>query len=150
MKRTPNPTRTGPPAAAGHSPGDALVQDCLDRLAQALTTGDTQAVATLWQTPALVLGEEDEHAVVSRQEVENFFSSAKAHYNARGVTDTRGDIQRLEWLTPRIALVEVRWPHLDAHGNELGEETSTYVLKRDPSGELKLRVAVMQGEATTH
>src|SRR5688572_30266021 len=100
MKRTTIQTPTSQRSRSERSPSDALVQDCLDRLAVALTTGDSRAVATLWQTPALVLGDQADHAVASRQEVEAFFGNAKTQYNARGITDTRGDIQRLDWLTP--------------------------------------------------
>jgi hypothetical protein len=44
-----------------------------------------------------------------------------------------------------LALVEVRWPYLDGQGNEVGEEVSTYVLRRDDTGALKVQVALMQG-----
>jgi len=129
---------------------DRNIQAFLDQFAMALTKGDARTVATMWQTPALVIGDADEHVVQSRDQVEQFFGGARQQYNARGISDTRADIQRLDWLTDRIALVEVRWPHLDAKRNEVGEETSTYLLKRNDSGELMLRVAVMHGEAKTH
>jgi hypothetical protein len=44
-----------------------------------------------------------------------------------------------------VFLVDVRWPYLDAGGNEKGEESSTYTLRTDDTGELKLHVAVMRG-----
>lgn len=44
-----------------------------------------------------------------------------------------------------MALVEVRWPYLDGQGNEVGEEVSTYALRRDETGALKVQVALMQG-----
>jgi hypothetical protein len=44
-----------------------------------------------------------------------------------------------------LALVEVRWPYLDGQGNEVGEEVSTYALRRDETGALKVQVALMQG-----
>jgi hypothetical protein len=127
---------------------DLEVQVFLDRLAESLTQGDAHTVATMWQTPAFVVGDAEEHLVQAREQVEQFFSGAKQQYNSRGVTNTRADIQCLDWLTDRVALVEVRWPYLDASNSEVGEETSTYLLKRDDSGELKLRIAVMHGEAT--
>ena len=39
----------------------------------------------------------------------------------------------------------MRWPYLDAQGHELGAETSTYTLRRDGNGRLRLRVAVTHG-----
>ena len=53
--------------------------------------------------------------------------------------------ERLEWVTDRMALVDVRWPWLDADGAENGEESSTYALRRGDDGRLKIRMVVMHG-----
>jgi hypothetical protein len=123
------------------------VQQFLDRYAEALTEGDGATIATLWQVPAYVLGDADVKAVNSKAEVEQFFSGAKEQYNALGITGTRAEITELHWPTERIAIVQVRWPYLDAQGRELGEENSTYTLRRDDDGELRLHVTVMHGAA---
>lgn len=127
--------------------GHSEVQAFLARIARALTAGDGKTVAGMWAVPALVLGDDDVRAVGTLQEVEQFFGGAKEQYNARGITDTRADIVELRWLTPRMALVEVRWPYLDQEGNEVGEEVSTYALRRDDTGALKVQVALMHGAA---
>jgi ketosteroid isomerase-like protein len=129
---------------------DATVQEFFDRFAHALTSGDTPTVASMWETPAFVLGDQDAQVVTAREEIEQFFSGAKEYYNAQGIADTRPEIFKLEWVTDRIVIVEVRWPYLDAQGKEAGEESSTYTLRRDDSGELKLRVVVMHGAVETH
>jgi hypothetical protein len=129
---------------------EADVQEFLDRMAKALTTGDGRTVASMWETPALVVGDELLQAPRSNAELEQFFSGAKDQYNRMGVTGTRADIVRLSWATPRIAIVQVRWPYLDARGEEVGEETSTYTLRRTQAGELKLCAAVMHGAAPRH
>jgi ketosteroid isomerase-like protein len=126
------------------------VQAFLDKMAKALTAGDGRTIATMWETPALVVGDEMLMVVRTAQEVERFFSGAKDQYNKMGITDTRGDITRLTWATGRIAIVQVRWPYLDAKGEEVGEETSTYTLKRNQAGDLKLCAAVMHGTAPKH
>jgi hypothetical protein len=36
-------------------------------------------------------------------------------------------------------------PHLDGRGIEVGEEVSTYAVRRDEMGALKVQVALMQG-----
>ncbi len=123
------------------------MQQFLDRMGRAVTTGDGRTVATMWDTPALVLGDERVMAVSAAQEIEQFFGGAKEQYNAKGITDTRAEIVSLDWPTKRIAVVQVRWPYLDAKGSVRGEETSTYTLRRDESGDLKLRVALMHGAA---
>lgn len=127
---------------------DQGVKELLEQMARAVTAGDGRTVAAMWAVPALIVGDEMVRATSSLQEVEQFFGGAREQYNARGITDTRPDIQELEWVTDRIAIVEVRWPYLDPQGHEKGEETSTYTLRRNEAGELKLHVAVMHGAKT--
>lgn len=124
---------------------DKEVQTLLDQLASAITSGDGRAVAKLWETPALVVHDEQVIAVGSAQEIETFFGGSNEQYNARGITDTRPEVTRLTWPTTNIAIVEVRWPYLDAAGATHGYETSTYTLRRNEAGELKVRVVVMPG-----
>lgn len=121
------------------------VQTLLENLGRAVTSGDGRAVAELWETPALVVHDEQVMAVSSAQEIESFFGGAKEQYNARGITDTCPEVRRLDWPTSNIAIVEVRWPYLDAAGATHGYETSTYTLRRNEAGALKVRVAVMHG-----
>ncbi|MGH7710710.1 MAG: DUF6841 family protein [Gemmatimonadaceae bacterium] len=125
---------------------DREVQGFLDKLGSSLTAGDARTVATMWAVPAYVIGDNGAQVVNSRDEVEQFFSGAKEQYNKRGITDTRAEIFGLEWLTDRIVVVDVRWPYLDARGEEKGGEASTYTLRRDDNGELKLHIALMRGE----
>lgn len=139
QKKSTASVRTTKPSKA-----DSEVQEILDDFAEALTSGDAQAIARMWEVPALVLGEEA-MAVDSIEQVEEFFSGAKDQYNERGITDTRAEIQNLEWATDQIALVTVRWPYLDDEGEESGSESSTYILCRDDDNDLKIRCVVMRG-----
>ncbi len=130
---------------------DAEVGEFLTRYGQALSAGDVQTIADLWNYPALVLSDEGLRAVSGREEVETFFEGSKADYAARGIESTRPDIVRLEWVTDRIALVDVRWPCLDERGLERGEEWGTYTLRVDDDGHLKLCVALLRGASSeTH
>lgn len=133
-------------AKTGGKAGKAEVQEFLDTFATALTAGDARTIAGLWEVPALVLSDGEVHAVGTLEEVEKFFGGAKEQYNQRGITGTRAEIQRLDWPTERIAVADVRWPWLDAGGQEKGEESSSYTFRRDDDGALKLRVIVMKGE----
>ena len=129
---------------------DGDVKQLLEQFARALTSGDGRAIARLWDVPALVIGDEAVHSVASREEVERFFSGAKDQYNEMGIVDTRPDIKRLDWVTDKIAMVRVRWPWVDGQGRESGEETSTYVLRREDDGGLKIRAVIMHGAAPRH
>jgi hypothetical protein len=121
---------------------DRPVQDFLDRYAAALAAGDGKAIAAMWETPALVVDDRGVIPVGKPEEVEEFFTAAHADYNARGITSTRPEIVRLEWPTDRIAQVDVRWVMLDAAGRERGDESTTYTLRRDDAGALRLRCTV--------
>ena len=125
--------------------GRQEVQQFLDRFAEALTSGDVDTLVSLWQVPACVVDQTGVKVVTSNEEIEQFFAGAKKTYNDQGITDTRAEIGELRWANARIAIVEVRWPYLDAQGQEVGDETSTYTLRRDEDDELRLRVTVMHG-----
>ena len=125
------------------------VRNYLDVYARAVTAGDAKTIAALWGVPALVLGDFGAKAISALHEVEAFFAGAKEQYAARGVVDTRPDIQKIDWLTERIVVADVRWPLFDGNHDERGAERSTYTLERNGRGELKMRVAIMRGETET-
>jgi hypothetical protein len=129
----------------GSSETKAEVQSFFEHLAVALTTGDGKAVSELWEVPALVLSDDQTAAVGALSEVERFFGGAKEQYLARGVSDTRPDIRRIDQASDRMLLVDVRWPQLDDAGHEVGDEASTYVLRRDDDGKLKIRAVAIRG-----
>jgi hypothetical protein len=124
----------------------ANVQAYLDRFATAMTSGDTKTMRTLWQVPAFVVGANMSRLVQSLDEVEQFFAGATDMYHERGIVSTRAEITDLDWIADELVTVRVRWPYLDAHGKEHGEESSSYTLQRDDDGEFKMRVIVMRGE----
>ena len=123
------------------------VQDLLDVLANAVTAGDGETVATLWDTPGFVIGADDVIVIESKEQIAKFFGGAKSEYNDRGITSTRADILDLERVGDRIVIAAVRWPYLTADGKQVGSESSDYTLRRDDSGKLKVRSVLMRGEA---
>lgn len=125
----------------------AEVQDLLDQLAHAVTAGDGETVATLWETPGLVIGADAVIPIESKKQIAEFFGGAKGEYNDRGITGTRADILDLERVGDRIVIAAVRWPYLTADGKQVGSESSDYTLRRDDSGKLKVRSVLMRGEA---
>lgn len=125
---------------------DTEILDFMEAFGRALTAGDARAVAELWETPALVLGDTEVHAVKSRAEVERFFAGANEVYAERGIHEAKPQLVRWEWATERVAIVRVRWPYLDVRGAEIGGESSIYTLRRDETGALKLRMVTMLGE----
>lgn len=99
--------------------------------------------------PALVISDECSKAISALSEVEAFFGGAAKQYNAKGITGTRPEIQKLTWLTGRLACAEVRWPYLNENGAEQrSSESITYVIRFDDVGVPKITVAVMMGTRT--
>lgn len=141
---------SGSPTGVGADDTDAGVQAFFDRLGRALEAADGRTIGAMWDVPALVVADQGMHAVSSLGEVEQFFSLAALQYQQRGIRQTRAEIVRLDWATDRLAIVRVRWPHLDAAGDEMGEETTTYTLRRGDDGDLKICVAVLHGEPEKH
>jgi hypothetical protein len=138
------------PAAHDELRDDTNVQPFLDRYARALMAGDAATIASMWEAPAQVVADQSVRAVATADEVQTFFAGAFAQYTDRGITGTRADIVWLDQATERVAIVQVRWPHLDKDGKEVGEEVSTYTLRRADSGDFKIRCVVMHGAAGTH
>ena len=126
----------------------ASVQSYLDRFTRAVTSADTKTLAKLWEAPAFVIGAEHERMLHSLDEVEEFFAGAKDMYNERGIVDTRAEIQDLDVISDDLVIVRVRFPYYDEKGDEHGEESSSYTLKRSSDGEFKMRVVTMRGEVS--
>ena len=124
---------------------DFLVQQFFRDFSQALTEGDIASIKKCWALPSYVVGNAMQMVVKSEVEVERFFTGLKEQYSRRGIMEAIPDIESIQWLTEKIALVGVRWPYFDRFGKEIGEESSCYTLKIMPDGSLKIACTVMQG-----
>lgn len=138
-------TRIPPSSSPSSGLADQEVVDLLDEFARALTAGDTDAIVELWETPGLIVMEQMVSPMGSEADIQKMFGGAKEMYAKYGIVDTRADITHLQWIGDKLALVEVRFPWLDAQGSEVNGESSTYTLRRDDEGKLKLRGVVMHG-----
>jgi len=124
---------------------DLGVQEFLNGFAEALTEGDGDAIAEMWEMPAFVLGQDMACVVSDPEEVAEFFGGARKQYREIGITNTRAEIVRLDEITDQMSMVRVRWPYLDPDGQEMGAETSTYTLVRR-GDHWKVRIAVLHGK----
>jgi hypothetical protein len=121
------------------------VQDFLNRLAHALTTGDGMLAADCFELPALIVDEDEVILLDQREQVARMFGAARDHYYARGIVHTRADLIDLERIGSRLVIASVRWPYLDTEHRQLGAETSDYTLRRDSNGELRIRCVLSRG-----
>jgi hypothetical protein len=132
--RTSRASRGRRPAATGRH--QASIQRFLDGLADALTSGDGDAAAACFEYPALMVMARTgayggNQVIADRDTAAGFFGSAPEQYHAKGIHLTFPDIQSLEWLGDDLALVRVRFPYIDADGNDMGDaETSVYVVRK--------------------
>jgi hypothetical protein len=123
------------PTRAAQAPHQAAVQRFLERLTNALTAGDGEGAAACFESPALMVMADPRHGgnqvLQDRATVAKFFGQAPQQYHAKGVQWTFPDVERLEWVADGLALVRVRFPYIDADGNDLGDgETSVYVVRK--------------------
>lgn len=124
---------------------DTLAQEFFRHFAKALTDSDTESIMNMWAVPAFVVSETTSMVVKTREEVGDFFAGAAEEYNEKGIFEAIPDIQSIQWVTPNIALVDVRWPYIDRGGQELGEESSVYTLRMEDHGALKIHAVIMKG-----
>ena len=122
------------------------VRESLVRYGEALSAGDTKAIAECWELPALVLSDDGAIPVASRDEVEAFFAQAVPAYHAQGLMSTRPEIEYSVSLSKSLTAVIVRWPALAADGKERASEHSYYILRHDQAGAARVQVALTLSE----
>jgi hypothetical protein len=124
---------------------DGEIQSLLDQIAEAVTAGDGDSIAQLWEPPAFIIGSTMAMVIDSQSQAAQLFGGARADYHARGIIDTRADIADLEWIGSDVAVAKIRWTYLDTSGDEIGAEASDYTLRRDARGQLKIKAVLMRG-----
>lgn len=125
--------------------GAGEIQSLLDQIAQAMTAGDGDSISQLWEPPAFVIAPTMAMVIESHSQAAKLFGGTHADYHEHGAIDTRADIVDLEWIGADLAVAKVRWPYLDASGDEIGAESSDYTLRRDAHGKLKIKSVLMRG-----
>ncbi len=109
----------------------------------ALSAGDGERVAQMWELPALVLSDSGSITVTSPEQVADFFGRQPAHYESSGIFATRAESVAIEQLSDELCTADVRWVGLDAEGRRTNHfELSTYVLRRDAMGDVRIQVAI--------
>ena len=132
------------------APRQREVQAFLERFTVCLTSGDGDGATHCFELPALMVMADPAHGqsqvLEDPQKVSGFFTQAPEQYNEKGIETTFPEIESLEWLDDGIGVVHVRFPYVDADGNDLGDgESSLYILRRDQNGELAILTAVALG-----
>lgn len=149
-RSTTSSPRDRPSARARNAPHQREVQAFLERFTVCLTNGDGEGAVHCFELPALMVMADPKYGpsqlLQEPQKVAGFFDQAPEQYHDKGIGSTFPEIESLEWADEGIGVVRVRFPYVDADGNDLGDgESSLYVLRRDPNGELAIVTAVALG-----
>ena len=134
-RATARPTKRATPSP--RVPPD--LQAFFDDFTNALTAGNGDAAAQLFEYPALMVMSDRTRYGPSRPlddapTVSGFFANAPQMYNAKGIARTFADVEDVQHLAPDVVLVRARFPYIDADGNDMGDgETSLYVVRKDGS-----------------
>lgn len=133
-------TSTRGPAARRSRSRNASVEVALQRFfddfSRDLTSGDGRAAAARFEYPAVMImsdvGKYGGNQVLQDEgTVASFFDKAPEQYHAKGIEQTTANLEDIEWIAPDLALVRVRFPYLDAQGDDMGDgETSVYVVRK--------------------
>lgn len=119
------------------------IERFLEAYGMAVSAGDGESVAEMWQLPALVLSDEGALAVSTREQVVDFFSQAPAQYRSLGIAATAAEAVAIEHLSDHLCSVNVRWLGIDASGSPTPHrELSSYVLRRGSEGTIRVQVAM--------
>jgi hypothetical protein len=120
----------------------AAIKRLVECVAQSLSAGDFHALAKCWEVPALVLSDNGAIAVSDASEIERFFAQAAEWYRSRGIASTKPEIERVDFLSDKLAAIDVRWPWLDASGKEMSSERSHYIAQVGQDQRAYIRVAL--------
>jgi NTF2-like protein (DUF6841) len=118
------------------------IRQLLERLGQAVSSGDLKGVSSCWEIPALFLSDEGATAFANSGEIEKVMAQAAEHYRSQGIASTKPELERVDTLSNKLAVVDVRWPSFDASGKEKSSERSHYIVQFRKDGQARIRIAL--------
>lgn len=113
---------------------DAEVDAFLSRYAATLTDFDSQAAASLWSTPGMILDDRFTGVLDDRDAMARGLERSYPLYRKLGLASVGYECLKIERLTDLITLIHVRWRFYDALGNQLTDSTAFYLVRRDNGG----------------
>jgi hypothetical protein len=117
-----------------------------------LDVGEAERAAALWDVPALILGDTQVHGPLSLERVASWLRDvsdrgpedaasglAPAPATAALPSVTEPLIERVQWLSARVASVETSWPSRPSGGLLAGVDGTTFLIRVDQFGQAKIR-----------
>lgn len=124
-----------------------------------LDVGEAERAAALWDVPALILGDSHVHGPLSLERVARWLALANddgthaaAGHAGSGSLEAREWpneplIERVDWVSARVASVETRWPHRPRGGLLAGVHATTFLIRVDQFGQAKIRGLLLHSES---
>ena len=114
--------------------------------------------AQLWDVPALILGDTHVHGPMSLDRLASWLrdidgraepDTPPSYGMAGGETPPGGGeplIQRLDWISKRVAMVDARWPCRSRGGLLAGVDGTTFLIRIDQYGQPKIRGLLLRSK----
>jgi ketosteroid isomerase-like protein len=112
------------------------VHNFLNAYADALSTGDLNAITDAWHVPSLAVSPAQSVAITEPKQVAAFFQNAISQYKKAGVASVHLLGAHPGKDNTGAVAVNVVWQNTDGDGNTLGTENGFYVLSRSQDGKL--------------
>jgi hypothetical protein len=115
-----------------------------------LDVRDADRAAQLWDVPALILGDTQVHGLMSIDRLADWLrgiddgpeNNAPPSYDVPGaapVARSEPLVQRVEWASNRVAMVDASWPRRPRGGVLAGTAGTTFLVRVDQHGQAKIR-----------
>jgi len=122
----------------------ALIPEFLSHL----VSGDARAAASLWDVPALILGDRHVHGPLSPERLESLFAETSPVTPGGGETRRRNPLEhwvtQVEWIARRVATIEAHWPLTGFRGFLQGISAATFLVRLDETGRPRLRGVLLR------
>ncbi len=114
---------------------EAELDDYLTRYADTLTSYDSQAAASLWGSPGMILNDQQGAGVLeSREAMASGLEQSYPLYRKLGLASVGYERLDHQQLSDTIFLVRVRWLFLESDGTVMTDSFATYILRRGEEG----------------
>ena len=131
---------------------DSELMSLLSEFFRHLSSGDAHAAASLWDVPALILGDEQVHGPLSRDRLAEMLAAAPGAAlespARRGDVALEPSIERIERPSSRVAVIDARWPRPPRAGLLHGIDAATFLVRSDELGQPKIRGLVLHSART--
>jgi hypothetical protein len=129
--------------------------------ARCIEARDATAAAALWDVPALILGDSHAHGPLSISRLTELLETA-VQGSGEAASTTPGStaplpaptpledsIERIQWLSDRVATIDTGWPQRSYGGLLEGVSGTCFIVRIDERGHPKIRGLLLRNRPPT-